>query len=82
MKKLKFTEAKIVFAINQSETGVRVDEFCQKVGIGEATFYNWKRKYCGMGVSELRELRQLKEENGKLRRWWRTSVRTGRCCRM
>ena len=63
MKKSKFTEAQIVFAIKQSETGVKVDEVCRKMGISEATFYAWKKKYGGLGVSELRELRQLKEEN-------------------
>jgi putative transposase len=67
MKKSKFTEAQIVFALKQSETGVRVDEICRKMGVSEATFYNWKKKYGGMGVSELRELRQLKEENAKLK---------------
>ena len=67
MKKSKFTEAQIAFAIKQSEQGVRVEEICRKLGISEATFYNWKKKYGGLGVSELRELRQLKEENAKLK---------------
>ena len=67
MKKSKFTEAQIVFAIKQSEQGVKVDEICRKMGISEATFYTWKKKYGGLGISELRELRQLKEENAKLK---------------
>lgn len=67
MKKSKFTEAQIVFAIKQSEQGVKVDEICRKMGVSEATFYNWKKKYGGMGVSELREFRQLKEENVRLK---------------
>ncbi len=67
MKKSKFTEAQIVFAIKQSEQGVRLEEICRKMGISEATFYNWKKKYGGLGVSELRELRQLKEENARLK---------------
>jgi putative transposase len=67
MKKSKFTEAQIVFAIKQSETGVQVSEICRKMGISEATFYNWKKKYGGLGVSELRQLRQLQEENSKLK---------------
>lgn len=67
MKKSKFTEAQIVFAIKQSETGVQVPEICRKMGISEATFYNWKKKYGGLGVAELRELRQLKDENSKLK---------------
>ena len=67
MKKSKFTEAQIVFAIKQSETGVAVAEICRKMGVSEATFYNWKKKYGGLGFSELRQLRQLQEENSKLK---------------
>jgi len=67
MKKTKFTEQQIVFALKQAETGTRVDEVCRKMGISEATFYNWKKKYGGLGVSELRELKQLKEENARLK---------------
>lgn len=68
MKKSKFTEAQIVFAIKQSETGVAVSEVCRKMGISEATFYNWKKKYGGLGVTELRKLRQLEEENSQLKK--------------
>jgi putative transposase len=68
MKKSKFTEAQIVFAIKQSEQGVTVEEICRKMGISEATFYNWKKKYGGLGVSELRELRMLKDENARLKK--------------
>jgi putative transposase len=68
MKKSKFTEAQILFAIKQSETGVKVEEVCRKMGISEATFYNWKKKYGGLGVSELRKLRQLEEENQQLKK--------------
>jgi putative transposase len=67
MKKSKFTEAQIIFALKQSETGVAVAEVCRKMGISEATFYNWKKKYGGLGVSELRKLRQLEEENRHLK---------------
>lgn len=67
MKKSKFTEAQIVFALKQSDSGVAVHEICRKMGISDATFYNWKKKYGGLGVSELRELRQLKEENARLK---------------
>ncbi len=58
MKKTKFTEAQIVFALRQADGGVRVEEVCRKMGISEATFYNWK-KFGGLGVTELRRLRQL-----------------------
>ncbi len=67
MKKSKFTEGQIVFAIKQSEAGTKVEEVCRKMGISEATFYNWKKKYGGLGVTELRRLRQLEEENFKLK---------------
>jgi putative transposase len=67
MKKSKFTEAQIVFALKQADNGVSVSEICRKMGISEATFYNWKKKYGGLGVSELRELRQLKDENARLK---------------
>jgi len=67
MKRSKFTESQIIFALKQAETGVKVEEVCRKMGISEATFYNWKKKYGGLGVSELRRLRQLEEENSKLK---------------
>lgn len=68
MKKSKFTEQQIAFAIKQSESGVKVTEVCRKMGISEATFFNWKKKYGGLGVSELRRLRQLEEENHQLKK--------------
>jgi putative transposase len=67
MKKSKFTEAQIVFALKQSETGVSIAEICRKMGISEATFYNWKKKFGDLGVTELRRLRQLEDENAKLK---------------
>ncbi len=67
MKKTKFTEAQFVFALKQSETGVAVAEVCRKMGISEATYYNWKKKYGGLGVAELHRLRQLEEENSQLK---------------
>lgn len=67
MKRSKFTESQIIFALKQTETGVKVEEVCRKMGISEATFYNWKKKYNGLGVPELRRLRQLEEENFKLK---------------
>jgi putative transposase len=67
MKRSTFTEAQIAFALKQAETGTRVDEVCRKMGISEATFYNWKKKYGGLGVAELRRLRQLEDENNRLK---------------
>ena len=68
MKKSKFTEEQIAFALKQAESGTRVEEVCRKMGISEATFYNWKKKYGGLGVSELRRLNQLEDENQRLKR--------------
>lgn len=67
MKRSKFTESQILFALKQAEIGVTVEEVCRKMGISEATFYNWKKKYGGLGITELRRLRQLEEENSKLK---------------
>jgi putative transposase len=67
MKKSKFTEEQIAFALKQSETGTTVEEVCRKTGICQATFYHWRKKYGGLGVCELRRLRQLEEENRKLK---------------
>ncbi|MCI1786200.1 MAG: IS3 family transposase [Bacteroidales bacterium] len=67
MKKSKYTESQIAFVLKQAETGISVEEVCRKTGISEATFYNWKKKYGGLGVSELRKLHQLEEENAKLK---------------
>ncbi len=68
MKKTRYTEEQIAFALKQAETGTRVEEVCRKMGISEATFYNWKKKFGGMGMTELRRLRQLEEENQRLKR--------------
>jgi putative transposase len=67
MKKTKFTEAQIVFALRQADNGVKIEEVCRKLGISDATFYNWKKKYGTLGVSELRKLKQLEEENSRLK---------------
>ena len=68
MKKSKFTESQIVFALQQAESGVTVAEVCRKLGISEATFYSWTKKYGGLSPVELRRLRQLEEENAQLKR--------------
>lgn len=68
MKKSKFTEEQIAFALRQAESGTVVAEVCRKMGESEATFYNWKKKYGGLGVTELRRLKQLEEENSRLKR--------------
>lgn len=68
MKRSRFTEQQIAFALKQREVGTPVDKICRKMGISDATFYKWKKKYSGLGPSELRRLKQLEEENGKLKR--------------
>lgn len=68
MKKSKFTEQQIAFALRQAEQGTPVIEVCRKMGISDNTFYNWKKKYGGLMPSELKKLRQLEEENNRLRR--------------
>jgi putative transposase len=68
MKKSKFTESQIAFILKQADDGVSVAEVCRKAGISDATFYNWRKKYAGLMPSEMRRLRQLEEENAKLKR--------------
>ncbi len=62
------TEEQILAAPREAEGGTTVVDVCRQVGISEQTFYVWKRRYAGLGLSELRELRQLREENAKLKR--------------
>ena len=68
MKKSRFTEEQVAYALRQSESGTAVADVCRQLGISEATFYVWKKKYAHLGVSELRRLRQLEDENNRLKR--------------
>jgi putative transposase len=68
MKRSKFSEAQIAFVLKQAEEGTAIAEVCRKSGISEATFYAWRKKYAGLMPSEMKRLRQLEEENGKLKR--------------
>jgi putative transposase len=68
MKRSKFTEEQIVYAIRQAEAGTAVGDLCRQLGVSDATFYAWRKKYAHLGVSELRRLRQLEEENSRLKR--------------
>ncbi len=67
MKK-RFTEAQIAFALRQAESGTSVAEIIHKMGISEVSFYRWKKKFAGLGVAELRRLKQLEDENRRLKR--------------
>ena len=68
MKRSRFTEEQITFALRQHDAGTAVEDICRQLGISQATFYVWKKKYAHMGVSELRELRLLRDENARLKR--------------
>lgn len=68
MKKSRYTEEQIAFALRQAELGTKVEEVCRQMGVSQATFFRWKQLYGGLGPSELRRLRQLEEENRKLKK--------------
>ena len=68
MKKSKFTDAQIAFILRQAEEGTSVEEVCRKAGILQQTFYRWKKLYGGLMPSEMKRLKQLEEENGRLKR--------------
>lgn len=68
MKRRHFTEEQIMAVLNQAETGVPVKEICRQHGFTEQTFYRWKKQYAGLGITELRELRELRDENRRLKR--------------
>jgi putative transposase len=68
MPKKGHSEEQIITALKQYEGGEKTADICRKLGISQATFYMWKKHYAGLGVQELRELRQLRDENGRLKR--------------
>jgi putative transposase len=68
MAKRGHSEEEILRVLREAESGTTVVEVCRKHGISQQSFYLWKKNYSGLGLSELRELRQLREENGKLKR--------------
>jgi putative transposase len=61
------SEEQIVYALRQAEGGKKASEICREMGVSQQAFYSWKRRYAGLGLNELRELRQLREENRKLK---------------
>jgi putative transposase len=68
MKRKRFSEEQIAFALRQAESGTTIEEICRKMGVSAPTFYRWKKVYAGMGVTEIRRLKQLEDENAKLKR--------------
>jgi putative transposase len=68
MKHSRFSEDQVIYALRQAESGTPIGDLCRQYGIAEQTFYAWKKKYAHLGVSELRRLRQLEEENSRLKR--------------
>ena len=67
MKKSRFTEEQMAYALKQAQLGTAVGEICRKMGVSEATFYVWRKKYGGLGPLELKRLRLLEDENRKLK---------------
>jgi putative transposase len=70
MKKSKFTESQIVKAIKENESGRSVEEICREMGIATGTFYRWRKKYAGMDSKQLSRLKELEEENRKLKQMY------------
>jgi putative transposase len=68
MKASQFTDAQKAFIIKQGEEGMAVAEICRKAGISQATYFNWKKKYSGMMPSEMRRVRELEQENARLKK--------------
>jgi putative transposase len=70
MKKTRFTESQIISILRQQETGSKVSDICREHGISDATFYSWKSKYGGMDASHLKRLKELEEENARLKKMY------------
>lgn len=70
MKKTRFTETQIITILKKQETGVKTSDLCREYGISDATFYNWKAKYGGLDVKELKRLKELEAEHSRLKRMY------------
>ena len=68
MKKSRFTESQIIAILKETDAGVKVEDVCRKHGISNATYYNWKSKYGGMEASDVKKLKELQDENDKLKK--------------
>ena len=67
MKKSRFSEPKIISILTRNEGGEKVEDLCREIGVSDATFYNWKAKYGGLSVNQLRRLKELETENSRLK---------------
>ena len=81
MKASRFSDAQKAFILKQGDDGMPVADICRKAGISQATYFNWKKKYAGLLPTEMRRLKQLEDENGKLKKLVADLSSTGRCCR-
>lgn len=70
MRKARFTESQIVNALKEHESGKRAEDICRALGINRNTFYNWKKKYGGMETQDLKRLKELEEENRRLKQMY------------
>ena len=70
MRKSRFTESQILAALKQAESGLPVNDVCRQIGVSPATFYKWRAKYGGLDASELSRMRELEEENAKLKQMY------------
>lgn len=70
MKNTRFTESQIIKALKENEQGRRAEDICRELGIHKGTFYNWRKRYSGMETSHLKELKELKEENRRLKQMY------------
>lgn len=70
MKKTRFTEPQIIAILKKQEAGIKVSDICRENGISDATFYNWKAKYGGMDLNELKRVKQLEQENARLKKMY------------
>lgn len=68
MKGQRFTDEQITYALRQAESGTPVAAVCRQLGVSDASFYSWKKKYGKLGMAEIREMRQLRDENARLKR--------------
>lgn len=70
MKKSRFSESQIIAVLKEADVGMKVEDICRKHGISNATYYNWKSKYGGMEASDVKRLKELEEENAKLKKMY------------